>query len=122
MGKEDFAVVKEVSGLLELESETIAAQPSTIVPMKDLLQSGDFIGGCDIYNLYCYNWLTNAQPNSETEGFLDENPTQINGFVPFVIAYFPHLIDPPPTLDYCTNGEIYIPVSLINLLRGEVYV
>jgi hypothetical protein len=26
-----------------------------------------------------------------------------------------------PILDYYTNGEIYIPTSLINVLKGEVY-
>lgn len=122
LGKEGFAVVKEVSELLELKRQTIAAQPSTIVPMEDLLQSRDFIGGCDIYNLYRYNWLTTTQANSETEGFLDETPTQVDGFVPFVTAYFSYSIEPPTTLDYYTNEEIFIPVSLVNLLRGEVYV
>lgn len=122
LGKEGFAVVKQVSELLELKRQTIAAQPSTIVPMEDLLQSRDFVGGCDIYNLYRYNWLTTTQANSETEGFLDETPTQVDGFVPFVTAHFSYSIEPPPTLDYYTNEEIFIPASLVNLLRGEVYV
>jgi len=121
LGKEGFAVVKEVSELFELKRQTIAAQPSTIVPMEDLLH-GDFIGGCDIYNLYRYNWLTTTQANSETEGFLDETPTQVDGFVPFVTAYFSYSLEPPPTLNYYTNEEIYIPISLVNLLKGEVYV
>lgn len=122
LGKEGFAVVKEVSELIELKRQTITAQPSTIVPMEDLLQSGDFVGGCDIYNLYRYNWLNTTQTNSETEGFLDETPTQVDGFVPFVTAYFPYSLNPPPTLDYYTNEEIFIPTSLINLIKGEVYV
>lgn len=121
LGKEGFAVVKEVSDVLNLKHQTIAAQPSTIVPMEDLLQSGDFIGVCDIYNLYRYNWLTNTQANSEIEGFLDETPTQVNGFVPFVTAHFSFAINSPPNLDYYTHEETFIPVSLVNLLRGEVY-
>ncbi|MCC5645946.1 hypothetical protein LC607_24020 [Nostoc sp. CHAB 5824] len=122
LGKEGYAVVKEVSELIEMERQTIAANPSTIVPMEDLLQSNHFIKGCDIYNLYRYNWSANTQPVSEREGFLDHNPTQVNGFVPFVTAYFAHPIGDPPTLNYYTNGKIYIPVSLINMLKGEVYV
>ncbi|MHC5823779.1 MAG: hypothetical protein ACYT04_50080 [Nostoc sp.] len=122
LGKEGYAVVKEVSELIEMERQTIAANPSTIVPMEDLLQTNHFIKGCDIYNLYRYNWSANTQPVSEREGFLDQNPTQVNGFVPFVTAYFAHPIADPPTLDYYSNRKIYIPVSLINLLKGEVYV
>ncbi|MEH2388465.1 MAG: hypothetical protein V7K14_22380 [Nostoc sp.] len=119
LGKEGYAVVKEVSELIEMERQIIAANPSTIVPMEDLLQTNHLIKGCDIYNLYRYNWSANTQPVSEREGFLDQNPTQVNGFVPFVTAYFAHPIADPPTLDYYTNGKIHIPISLINILKGR---
>ncbi|MBW4544592.1 MAG: hypothetical protein KME25_09125 [Symplocastrum torsivum CPER-KK1] len=123
LGKEGYAVITEVSEEpIELERTTIAAHPSTLLPMEALLQDRQFVGGCDIYNLYRYNWAIDVQTHSEQEGFLDSNPTSIQGFVPFVAAYFSHSINPAPTLDYYTNGEIYIPVSLVNLLKGEVYV
>lgn len=122
LGKEGFAVVTEVSELIELKRETVQAYPSTIVPMESLLQSGQFIGGCDIYNLYRYHWQTNDKTDSEEAGFLDNTRTPVDGFIPFVTAYYPKQGDETPTLDYYTDGEIYIPVSLVNLLRGEVNV
>jgi len=123
LGKEGFAVVTEVSEILELSQASVAAYPSTITPMEALLQNNQFVGGCDIYNLYRYNWASNTQTQSEQEGFLDNQPTEMDGFVPFVAAYFPKETGIPPSLDYYTDGqEIYIPVSLVNLLRGEVHV
>ena len=122
LGKEGFAVVEEVTEPIKLKQETVAAYPSTIVPMEALLQSGQFVGGCDIYNLYRYNWLANSQTSSPEEGFIDEKRTPIEGFIPFVAAYYPKQINSVPSLDYYTDGEIYIPVSLVSLLKGEVYV
>lgn len=121
-GKEGFAVVTEVSEAIALERQTIAAHPSTLLPMEALLQGGHFVGGCDIYNLYRYQWAANAHTNSDRAGFLDSTPTIVDGFVPFVAAYFPKRSNPLPELDYYTNGEIHIPVALVDLLRGEVHV
>ncbi|MEI2582051.1 hypothetical protein V5G28_025730 [Scytonema sp. PRP1] len=122
LGKEGFAVVEDVSQPIQLRHETVAAIPSTIVPMEALLQNGQFVGGCDIYNLYRYKWLDNSENSSSNEGFLGEKRTPVEGFIPFVAAYYPKNINSAPTLDYFTDGETYIPVSLINLLKGEVYV
>ncbi|NEP12296.1 MAG: Hsp70 family protein, partial [Symploca sp. SIO2C1] len=120
LGKEGFAVVSEVSDILELRQETIAAYPSTITPMEAFLQSNQFIGGCDIYNLYRYNWTGNVPSLGNRDGFLDAKPSAIAGFIPFVAAHFPRDIGQPPTLDYYTNTEdLYLPVSLLKLLRGE---
>ncbi len=121
-GKEGFAIVTEVSEVFKLEHQTIPAHPSTLLPMEALLNSGQFIGGCNIYNLYRYQWATNSQTSSDRSGFLDETPTLVDGFVPFVAAYFPKETSHLPALDYYTNGEINIPVSLVDLLRGEVHV
>lgn len=122
LGKEGFAIVTEVSEPIPLKRETIAGHPSTIVPMEGLLEQGQFVGGCDLYNLYRYQWSSNSHTSSETEGFLDQNPTAIEGFVPLVVAYYQEESSYNPTLDYYTNGEIYIPVCLVNLLRGQVHV
>jgi hypothetical protein len=91
--------------------------------MEAFLQSNQFVGGCDVYNLYRYNWTAKAQAQTDRDGFLDAQPSAVDGFVPFVAAYFPRDFGQPPTLDYYSNGEdIYLPVSIINLLRGEVHV
>jgi CRISPR/Cas system-associated protein Cas5 (RAMP superfamily) len=122
LGKEGFAIVTEVSDAIALQRQTVAATPSTVVPMEALLQNNQFISGCDIYNLYRYNWLVNSQITSDAAGFLDQSRTPIDGFIPFVASHYPKEADSAPTLDYYTDGEIFIPVSLVNLLRGEVYV
>ena len=101
---------------------TAAAHPSTLLPMEALLNSNQFIGGCDIYNLYRYEWENGDRSLPFGDGFLDSEPTPVKGFTPFVCAYFPRPTDPPPRIDYYTNGEIYIPVSLVNLLREETHV
>ena len=120
-GKEGFAIVTEVSEVFKLEHQTVEAHPSTLLPMEALLNSGQFVGGCDIYNLYRYQWADNIQTTSDRAGFLDQTPTAADGFVPFVAAYFPTETSHLPKLDYYTNREINIPVALVNLLRGGVY-
>ncbi len=121
-GKEGFAVVTGVSKVIALERQRVAAHPSTLIPMEDLLQGSQFAGGCDIYSLYRYQWADTPQIGSDHAGFLDSNPTIVDGFVPFVAAYFPKSSKQSVELDYYTDGEIYLPVSLVNLLRGEVCV
>jgi hypothetical protein len=124
LGKEGFAIVTEISQQpIELEHKSVAAHPSTIVPMEDLLQGGQFLGGCDIYNLYRYQWASTSQSTSNRAGFLDSNPTEVDGFIPFVSAYFPQAGYHLPELKYYTNNnDINIPVSLVNLLKGTINV
>jgi hypothetical protein len=122
LGKEGFAIVSEVSEIVTLRRQTITAHPSTLLPMEALLQSGQFIGGCDIYNLYRYQWANDAQTSSDKGGFLDQTPTAVNGFIPFAAAYFPKEMSHLPELDYYTDGELNIPVALVELLRGEAHV
>lgn len=123
IGKEGYAIVTEVSDVIKLERRTVEAYPSTIVPMDTLLQSNQFVGGCNIYNLYRYNWLPESHSQSDSDGFLGIQPTSVNGFTPFVAAHFPKHLGNPPTIDYYTDSskEIFIPVSLVYLLRGESY-
>ncbi|VEP14000.1 conserved hypothetical protein [Hyella patelloides LEGE 07179] len=118
LGKEGFAVVEKVSAPIELKRETISAKPSTIVPMEALLQSGEFINGCDIYNLYRYQW-SSSQTNTDS---FSNHSSAIDGFIPFVTGYYPPQSDSVATLEYYTNGEINIPTSLVNLIQGEVNV
>lgn len=120
-GKEGFAIVTEVSEIFKLERQTVIAHPSTLLPMEALLNSGQFVGGCDIYNLYRYQWTDNIQTNSDRAGFLDQTATAADGFVPFVAAYFPKEISHLPEMAYYTNGQINIPVALVDILQGEVH-
>jgi hypothetical protein len=124
LGKEGFAFIEAVSPPLKLENSYLRAHPSMLVPMDDLLASNEFVGGCDIYNLYRYQWRTESSPPADSweVGLLDDNPTAIDGFTPFVSAYFHHHDRYLPELDYYTNGEINIPVSLVNFLRGGINV
>lgn len=121
LGKEGFAIVEAVSEPIELERVRVNAHPSTIVLMEDLLASGEFIGGCDIYNLYRYQWLDSTHSNKEA-GLVDDLPSNIDGFTPFVSSYFTQSSIHLPELNYYSDGEINIPVALIDLLRGDVNV
>ncbi|AFZ54739.1 hypothetical protein [Cyanobacterium aponinum] len=116
LGKEGFAVIQDISQPIKLTQITKEAIPSTIVPMEALLATNQFVNGCDIYNLYRYNWLTNQ------DNLNDNSPTAVNGFIPFVASYFQNQLT--PELDYLTdsNNQINIPLSLINLLqlKGEI--
>lgn len=123
LGKEGFAFVSETSEILELQRATVTAMPSTIFPMETLLQNDQFVGGCDIYNLYRYQQANSLSLDSEQAGFLDDEPSDIQGFIPFVAGYFSQDLRNPPMLEYFTDNEdTYLPVALINLLRGEVHV
>ncbi|NEZ68115.1 hypothetical protein D0962_36210 [Leptolyngbyaceae cyanobacterium CCMR0082] len=119
IGKEGYVIVSEVSEIYPLERLTTTAYPSTLAPMDSLLQADNPIGGCDIYNLYRYNWLPEASQQTIDNGLLDESPTPVNGFIPFVAAYFSQDLGQAPTLDYYTNGDIHIPVDLVQTLRDE---
>lgn len=122
LGKEGFAFVAKTSDILELQQATVAAMPSTILPMEALLKSNQIVGGCDIYNLYRYQQSDSASSDSDRAGFLDRESSDIEGFVPFVAGYFSQDLGSPPTLEYYTDSEeIYIPLALVNLLRGEVH-
>jgi hypothetical protein len=121
IGKEGYAFVSEVSEVLELKEKEAEAYPSVLVPADTLLQSGQAFSGFDIYNLHRYQWLEEAYVQTDQAGLLGDQPTPVDGFIPFVGAYFPSHQGQAPTLNYYTNGEIYIPKALVSLLRGEVY-
>lgn len=118
LGKEGFAVIDQISEPIQLQKEKVIAHPSTIVPMEVLLQENNFINGCDIYNLYRYDWSKSKQIEDEI-GLLDQERSLINGFIPFVAAYYPKKAHYLPPLEFYTDEEIYIPTSLVSLLQGE---
>ena len=119
IGKEGYVVVSEVSDVFELNRDTVSAYPSTLTPMDALIENDNTIGGCDIYNLYRYNWLPEASQQQGDAGLLDDTPTPVDGFVPFVAAHFPRSLGTPPTLDYYSNGETHLPVDLVKTITGE---
>ncbi len=122
IGKEGYAVVTDVSAVIPLEEGAIAAYPSTVTPVESLIRTNHFLGGYDIYNLYRYHWLPAAATQPESQGLWGLEPTSVDGFIPFVGAHFSRPGNTPPTLDYYSNGEdIFLPVSLLQLLRGEQY-
>lgn len=123
LGKEGFACITEASEVFQLQRSRVSAMPSTILPMEALMEHQAIIGGCDIYNLYRYQQGEGHSVDSDLTGFLDSEPSNIEGFIPFVAGYFSQDLENPPMLDYFTNGEdIYLPVALINLLKGEAHV
>ncbi len=122
IGKEGYAILSEVSEVIELTEKTVTAYPSTLTPVDALIQSNQFVGGCDIYNLYRYNWLPESYQQTDQEGLMGEERTPVDGFIPFVSAYFSKDVKNPPNLDFYTNNEdIFIPVALVNLLKGEIH-
>lgn len=122
IGKEGFAFVLETSEIVELKQKAIAAMPSTIAPMDALIQENQLVGGCDIYNLYHYERDDSQDLDLVESGFLDDSPSAVSGFSPFVAAYFGNAVSEPPAMNYYTNEQdIHIPVSLVQLLRGESY-
>jgi hypothetical protein len=122
IGKEGYAFLQDVSPPVKLIPQTLSAYPSTIVPIDNLLLRNQVVGGCDIYNLYRYHWLPEAVHQSEHDGFWGLQPTPVDGFIPFVAAYFSELGGAPPNLDVLTDDEeIFIPISLIHTLRGEFH-
>lgn len=123
IGKEGFAFVIETSEILKLKQEIVSAIPSTVIPMDALLEDNQYNGGCDIYNLYRYQQPGITAANSSEESFLDSEPSEVSGFMPFVAAYFGNAQSNFPTIDYYTDsGDIHIPVSLVKLLKGETHV
>lgn len=113
LGKEGFAYIEKIDDPLELTQEILAKKTSTLVPMDDLLSSNQFIA-CDIYNLYRYDWSSSLIQ----ENFLNNQPTPIKGFIPFVAGYYSDEFSSLPTLNYYHNQDVCIPVSFVNLLRG----
>jgi hypothetical protein len=119
IGKEGYVIVSEVSDIFELSRDTVSAYPSTLTPMDSLICSDSSIGGCDIYNLYRYNWLPDANRQTGDIGLFDDMPTPVDGFIPFVAAHFPRELEDPPTLEYYSHEEVHIPVDLVKTIMGD---
>jgi len=120
IGKEGYAYVDKVSDVIELTEEQCPAMPSTLVPADDLILNSQWSGGCDIYNLYRYRWQPLAYDQLDDAGVWGESPTAVDGFIPFTGAYYSQSPSRYPVLRYWTNqDEIFIPDSLIQLLRGN---
>jgi len=74
------------------------------------------VAGCDIYNLYRYNWAADAQTSSDEEGFLDQKLCpRLCSLLPLI---FSHSINSALGL-ILHRWRNHIPVSLVNLLKGK---
>jgi hypothetical protein len=122
IGKEGYAYISDISDVIKLEHKKIAGFPSSIVPTDDILENGQWVGGCDIYNLYRYKWKQEAYKQMEEDGVWGGQPTQVDGFIPFTGTYFSRKFDELPILDFYTDSHnIFIPVSLVNLLNEKIH-
>ena len=109
IGKEGYAFVDEVSGPTQLILKQKHAIPDTLLPGKALVGVP-----CEVFPLYRYAW-----GNGKSEGInltLPE-PSNIEGFVPFVVGEVQGEIE----LEYYTDGNVHLPKPFIDeLWKGEI--
>ncbi|HWP47343.1 MAG TPA: hypothetical protein VNM22_09300 [Candidatus Limnocylindrales bacterium] len=134
MGKEGYAFVERVSGPLPLQRTELKAVPSTLIPADDLFEKNPRVPA-DIFTLYSFVWLETEEDRTESQkkqrrgkstslpkiystSAFDEHPSPVVKYKPFPAAR----VDGQTgvMLDYLHYEEIFIPVSLIETLRGEI--
>lgn len=104
IGKEGFAYLEAVSEVKALRQETAVAHPSTLLPGEQLIGKQG-----TLYPLYRYQYQAKLH--------LDPNlgepiPSPIAGFVPFWAGWADEAVE----LTYWTDGELYLPVALVEAL------
>jgi hypothetical protein len=112
LGKEGFAYVEAVRGPEEMRVVEESAKPSTVVPIRSLIQAAP---DCpfDLYTLHRFVWKDNAPlvpPNSH-----ERSP--VHGYKPFAVAQCSRDTDVP--LMYFVSHELHLPCDFIDVLRGE---
>jgi len=106
IGKEGFAYLEDVSEVKRLHRETAVAQPATLIPGQEMIGKQG-----TLYPLYRYQYRPKLQPNPN---LTEPTPSAIEGFMPFWAGCAEERIE----LDYWTDGEHYLPVSLVEALYG----
>lgn len=103
LGKEGYAYVASVSKVQEFLLERKTARPDTFTP-------GNLLIGvpCTAFPMYRYEW-----DGDETEDMEAITPSPIKGFVPFMGGIPAEPID----ADFYTDGEVFIPKALVDLLK-----
>jgi len=104
LGKEGYAFIESVSEARPLSLQRVAAVPSTVVPGPLLV---GIPANVQPFPLYRYAWEDTALD------FGGEGPSPIAGFVPCTVG----LVASQVTLDYLTDGTVFIPQGLVDLLQ-----
>lgn len=102
LGKEGYAYIETSSDVRPLERRTATAMPSTLIPAADLVGQPS-----TIYTLYRHE----HKNGPSLDQLAEEVPNEITGFVPFRGGWPAK----PINLDYWTDGEVFIPVSLLEV-------
>lgn len=103
LGKEGYAYVERVSEIQALERRTMRAMPSMLTPAADLVGIPS-----TIYTLYRHKHEDKLLPGE----LADPVANPIAGFMPFRGGWPAE----PVELDYWTDGEVFIPASLLEVL------
>ena len=104
IGKEGYAFVDSVSGPTQLILEQKRAKPDTLLPGAALVGVP-----CEAFPLYRYAWGDNG---SKSIDLTLSEPSDINGFIPFVAGEVREAIE----LDYYTDGDVHLPKSFVDEL------
>ncbi len=134
MGKEGYAFVESTSGPFQLQRTELKAAPSTFVPADDLFEKNPRVPA-DIFTLYSFVWLETGGNQVESQkkrgrrkspspsklystNAFDEHPSPVVKYKPFPAAR----VDGQTgvMLDYLHYDGIFIPISLIETLRGGI--
>jgi CRISPR/Cas system-associated protein Cas5 (RAMP superfamily) len=103
LGKEGYAYIECTSEVLPMERKTASAIPSVLTPASELVgEPADFV------------FLYRHEHTGEIplEALADVTPSPVAGFVPFWGGWPAE----PVTLDYWTDGQVFIPAGLLEVL------
>ena len=107
IGKEGFAYLEDVSEVKSLHQEIVKAHSDTLLPGETMIGKQG-----TLYPLYRYQY----QPKLQLDSNLGElTPSAIKGFVPFWAGWAEEALE----LDYWTDGEVYLPVALLEALYAN---
>jgi hypothetical protein len=107
LGKEGYAYLENVSEVRLFEQVRTRGKPVTLVPALDLIGHPS-----TIYTLYRYQFKRAENMDGD---LCEPTPSAIEGFVP-VRAGWP--AEDSLELCYWTDGQVYLPVSLVELFYG----
>jgi hypothetical protein len=103
LGKEGYAYVSGMNEVQEFHLEKIIARPNTITP-------GNLLAGipCNVFPMYRYEW-----DDKDSFEMTRPIPSPIKGFVPYIGG----IPAEPIETDFYTDGKVFIPKSLVDLLK-----
>lgn len=107
IGKEGFAYLESVSDVKSLRQETTTAKSTTLLPGEKMIGKQG-----TLFPLYRYQYQQKLQADDDLG---QPKPSAIDGFVPFWAGWADESVE----LDYWTDGELYIPATLLEALYGN---